>query len=204
MPSRPFGINIRPSGKAGWDDERNPIMAAHDISIAESELTRFAVPLDAARHIIAQNIQEHFDNQEDYDNMPWQQWSESYEARQENLGDILQRTYELEYAATDPNNFEVISGSVSAGSYGGGEVAMVGSSLPPYWIYHEEGIPSRKTGALPKRAFAGLDTRGEEQLFAVFDRWVEGTLLRMVGSGTRTQMLVRTPSGGTSFGPMVG
>jgi hypothetical protein len=181
----PIGITF-PGERSGWSPD--PIMIAEDIGIAERKLKRMQVPLNQARYIIAENIQEHFQKQEDYDNLPWQEWSPSYDARQQNLGDILERTYAMEYAATNPDNYLVISHSVSAGAYGGGEVAILGSSLPDYWIWHEQGLPERRTksGApnpLPKRSFMGLDTEGEEKIYEVFDRFVDRALVGTLVTG---------------------
>lgn len=173
-----------PSGRSGWSPD--PVVVADDVALAEYRIGRWQVPLNQARFIIAENIQSHFDEQTDYDHVPWKEWSPSYDARQENLGDILQQTYAMEYAATNPENFIVISHSKSAGAFGGGEVAIIGSNLPDYWIWHEEGLPTRKA-PLPQRKFMGLDTEGEEQIFAVLDRYADGALIGTLVRGRAGQ-----------------
>jgi hypothetical protein len=180
----PIGITF-PNERSGWSPD--PIIVAEDIGLADRRLSRFQVPLNQARYVIAEDIQDHFAKQESYDGNPWEQWSESYDARQDNLGDILQRTYALEYAATNPENFRVISHSQSAGAYGGGEVALIGSSLPDYWIWHEEGVPGRSSprgpNPLPARPFAGLSLHGEELIYEIFDRHVERSLIGTLVTG---------------------
>lgn len=197
-----IGITF-PDERSGWAPD--PIVIAEDIGVAEARLKRFAGPLNQARFIIAEDIQSHFEQQEDYHGNPWEQWSESYDARQNNLGDILQRTYALEYAATNPENFIVISHSQSAGAYGGGEVALVGSNLPDYWIWHEEGIPDRFNqkgpNPLPARPFAGLSVEGEEAIYAVFDAHADDSL---IGTLTTGQPIMRTGGGRTGRSPSFG
>jgi hypothetical protein len=171
-----------PRERSGWGED-NPIVEAEVINVAEAKLRRLYIPLDQARHAIAHNVGTHFEMQEDYDGMAWTPWSESYDARQNNLGEILQRTYELEYAASNPDNYRIISGSISGGAYGSGEVALIGSNLPDYWIFHEQGIPDRKTGALPKRSFAGLDAAGIAEMDTIFEEFADGALVGTLVTG---------------------
>jgi phage gpG-like protein len=182
----PIGLRF-PSGRTGW--EPDPIVVAEDINLADARLKRFRVPLNQARFVIREDIQSHFDEQSDPDGIPWQEWSESYASRgaRDNLGEILQRTYALEYAATNPENFIVISHSQSAGAFGAGEVALVGSNLPDYWIWHEEGVPDRVgprgPNPLPKRSFMGLSDEAEAAIYAVFDAHVDRALTGTLVTG---------------------
>ena len=182
----PVGLSF-PKDRSGWSPD--PVVIAEEIDIAETRLRRMQVPLNQARYVIAEDVQSHFTEQSDYFGQPWQQWSDSYEQRQENLGDILERTYALEYAASNPENYVVISHSVSAGAYGGGEVALVGSNLPDYWIWHEQGSPNRYSprsgpNPLPARPFAGLSTDAEQAIYNIFDAFVDGALIgTLAGSG---------------------
>lgn len=184
--ARPFTLDF-PEGRTGWSP--NPITIAEDIGIAERKLKRLYIPLNQARYVIAENVQAHFDAQSDYKGLPWEEWSESYDARGagENLGEILQKTYAMEYAATNPDSYKVISHSESAGAYGGGEVALIGSSLPDYWIWHEQGSPGRFSprgpNPLPKRSFMGLDVEGEEAIYAILDSWVDSNLTGTLATG---------------------
>lgn len=180
----PIGVSF-PKDRSGWSPD--PVVVARDIELADARLKRFRVPLNQARYVIAEDIQSHFIEQSDYHGTPWQEWSESYEARQENLGEILQRTYALEYAASNPDNYVVISHSQSGGAFGGGEVALVGSNLPDYWIWHEQGVPDRVgpkgPNPLPARPFAGLSEDAEEAIFAIFDAHVDRALTGTLVTG---------------------
>jgi phage gpG-like protein len=180
----PVGLTF-PGERSGWST--NPIVIAEEINVAEQKLRRFRVPLNQARFVIAEDIQSHFTEQTDYNGLPWQEWSPEYETRQENLGEILQRTYALEYAASNPENYVVISHSVSAGAYGGGEVALIGSNLPDYWIWHEEGSPGRYSprgpNPLPARPFAGLSEEAEATIYEIFDAYADGALIGTLATG---------------------
>ena len=195
-----------PRERSGWSPD--PVVIARDIELADARLKRFRVPLNQARYVISADIQSHFTEQSDYHGIPWQEWSESYAARgaRDNLGEILQKTYALEYAATNPENLVIISHSQSGGAFGGGEVALVGSNLPDYWIWHEEGVPDRVgpkgPNPLPARPFAGLSTDAEEAIFAIFDSHVDGAL---IGTLARTgQPILRTGGGITGRSPSFG
>lgn len=198
----PIGITF-PKERSGWSPD--PVVVANDIELADARLKRFRVPLNQARYIIVEDIQSHFDNQSDPDGLPWKEWSPGYDARQTNLGDILQRTYAMEYAATNPENLIIISHSSSGGAYGGGEVALVGSALPDYWIWHETGLPDRVgpkgPNPLPKRSFAGLDLESEKKIDAIFDSWADEALLTTLVTG---QPIMRTGGGRTGRSPSFG
>jgi len=184
MPNLPVSLDY-PGHRSGWGED--PILVAEDMGIAERRMKRLYIPLNQARAIIMEDIQEHFTTQTDPDGVPWEEWSESYDARQTNLGDILQRTYALEYAATNPDSWLVISHSQSAGAYGSGEVALVGSNLPDYWIWHEEGISDRESprgpNPLPRRSFAGVSDEAQEKIYATFEAYFDRALVGTLVTG---------------------
>jgi hypothetical protein len=98
----------------------------------------------------------------------------------------------LREAASDMDNIAMYTRGVSSAAIGGGTLALVGSSLPDYWVYHQEG-----TSRMHARPFIGISDDGEEIIYSILDTHVEGTLR---GATTTGQPIFGMPGVRATFG----
>jgi hypothetical protein len=171
----------------GWREGDDPLLIAEDIKIAERNVGRFLLPLEEARVTIARDVKQRFDTETAPSGAKWAPWSEKYKARgvRENIS-ILRKQKEyhrdeeqpqLYDAATAEDSFIINSHSVSAGSYGGGDIVLIGEALPDYWIYHQEGLGQKA------RPFFGVSPEAEATIYTIFDDYVDGALTGMIRRG---------------------
>jgi hypothetical protein len=185
-------------GKSGWRAGDDPFLVAEEIDIADVKLRAFRVPLTQARAVIRSDVVERFETETDPEGNPWAEWSESYRPRaeRENVGILRKESAHHEPAGT-PSLFEAVSDlstyairsrGISQAAIGGGDIALVGSNLPDYWVYHQDG-----TSNMPARPFFGVSEEAEATIYTIFDDHVDRSLAGMV---RRTgQPIIRTERG---------
>lgn len=190
-------------GKSGWRAGDDPLLVAEAIGVAESRERRFIAPLRVIRRTISDDVKESFLTETDPEGNPWDPWGESYadRAATENIS-ILRKQPEyhrgggkqLYDAATNLDNYLIRSKGVSSAAIGGGSIALIGSNLPDYWIYHQEG-----TSRIPARPFIGVSDAAEEIIFRILDMHVEGSL---AGATRRGQPIFTLPGVSATFGSL--
>jgi phage gpG-like protein len=180
--------------ETGWLKGEDPLVAAEQVDFLDHELMTFAKPLIAARRVVADDVKRHFDSESDPDGKSWPPWSDSYARRAASRGQekMLQLTGALYSAATNPSSYEIISPGVSMAAVGGGAIALIGSALPDYWVFHDQ--PEQpNTGKIPQRKFMGISDQATAEIDSIFEAWFDATL---VGVVRRTgQPIVRTAAG---------
>jgi hypothetical protein len=188
------------------------IIAAKILELA-AYLENFIPPLEASRGIAQRDMQEHFDTESGPNGEAWAPLADSTIER---WGEhpILQLTGAMRDAATSEGAY-VIDGR---------DLFIDTSSFPPYWVFHETGTSGKGMGqileelkakgfeidplaggGMPARPFVGISFEAQMLIIEAFDAWFEGGV---AGFYTRpsgkVQRILRTPEGGTSFGPMLG
>lgn len=185
-----------------WDPE--PEKAAFALLNLEAYLENTAAPVFAAKLIAIRDTEEHFYREEDPEGDTWPYWADSYArtAEIENVG-ILRKTEELFYKATDPSAYQVLPHALYFDT----------SDLPPYWSVHQYGDlkkPRGKAAALawkspyysgtpggvPQRAFLGLSAEAQEEIDALFFKWLEtGGEVFMRGGKAVESHVFQAPTG---------
>lgn len=179
----------------------DPEVIAAALFEAAAAIENMEPPLMLSRQVAIEDIRQRFDTHTAPDGSPWVAWSESYapDALRNNIGGILQRTGELEATATAESAFLVDGNSVFYDT----------GSLPPYWIWHQEGRERSGGGrdasagaatsiedlakqtaqgdlgggnVLPARPFVGTSFEAELQIVEIFDQWFEGAIALGVSS----------------------
>jgi hypothetical protein len=188
-------------GSSGWKAGDDPILVADAIEFAGRAEADFTAPLTISRRVIANDIEERFITETDPEGNPWEPWADSYRDRAayENVG-ILEKTAEyhkdpgpsLRDAASDMDNLVMRTRGVSSAAIGGGDIAFIGSNLPDYWIYHQEG-----TSRMLARPFIGISDDAEEIIYSILDMHVGGTL---AGATAKGQPIFRLPGTPATFG----
>lgn len=210
MSPRPYSLSTNRG--SGWRAGDEPALVAEEIDIADVKLRKFIVPLTQARRIITADVDMRFETETDPEGHAWAPWADTYKGRGEleNVG-ILEKQPQyhrapgpqLREAATDESNYDIESrpGRVSRAAIGGGSVALIGSSLPEYWVTHQYGKDAAvgythrgeayKSGGVPARPFLGVSDEAEGAIYEVFDMHVERSLVGMVGRSG--QPIVKLP-----------
>ena len=178
-------------GTISFDWIPEPEVVASELIETANRLEDRSGPLAISRQIAIDDMREHFEGQHDPEGNPWLPWSESYEprARAQNIGEILQRTMDLQDAATAPGAYPITDDSVFFDT----------SGLPFYWSWHQEGtggtdifrtthaqtgedVAFREFGeegrgkALPPRPFVGISFEAELEIIEVFDQWFDSAI----------------------------
>jgi len=183
------------------------VVAAKLLELA-GYLENFIPPLEAAKGIAQQDMQQHFDTETSPDGEAWAPLADSTIER---WGEhpILQLTGAMHDAA------------VSDGAYliDGRDLFIDTSGFPPYWHYHETGAAGKGMrtileelsakgfeidplagGGMPARPFVGISFDAQMMIIEAFDAWFEGGVS---GFYVRPSGKVQTMVGG-KFGPMLG
>lgn len=181
----------------------DPEVIAAALFEAAAAIENMEPPLMLSRQIAIEDIRHRFATHTAPDGSPWVAWSESYapDALRNNIGGILQRTGELETAATAESAFLVDGNSVFYDT----------GNLPPHWIWNQEGAERGGGGGkdvnagaatsiedlakqtaqgdtggagntLPARPFVGTSFEAELQMVEIFDQWFEGAIALGISS----------------------
>ena len=210
-----YSVRFPGRGKSGWKPGEDPFLAADALGLAERNLSDFTNPLNAARGIIANDVQQNFLTESDPEGVKWKPWAESYfeRATRENTSILYKKKQyhdtpgpQLYEAATKATSYTVVTKGKSSRAFGGGAIILNPSALPYYWVLHQEGGEltgySSKGQAVvskvPARPFLGVSTEAEAAITTAIDFHVEGTL---AGAVTKTgQPIFRIPGVGATFG----
>jgi hypothetical protein len=202
-------------GSVFFEWEPDPDVVAMELIRTADRLDDMSQPLLLAREIAISEHLDHFKDQSGPDGEAWAPWASSYEpvARVNNIGDILERTLDLEYAMVDPGAYPISKDSVFFSTGG----------LPHYWLWNQEGtgsfsdwgrrdtmkadIESRgnifmdtpmgigKGQALPARPFVGMSVEAQLRILEVFDMWFSTAITSSFTRGGRTVMAERGAGG---------
>lgn len=201
----------------------SPFIDARDFDAAARAIFELAnwiedveEPLEAAKKIAINDMEQRFIKQEDPFGVKWKDLTEATEIEKfKDVGfvlPILTRTSALRDAATDEAAWFVRGDSVMFDT----------SGLPKYWKYHQQkggrGAIKRlvrpknsrmdvietldtqpyidKTHNMPQRAFIGLSEIAEEEIEAVIDAWVN--------AGMESALVTYKASGGGSTSTVTG
>ena len=187
----PFSLTT-PRNMSGWRAGDDPFLVAETIAFTNNMLRDATVPLAAARQTIIGDVEERFDTETDPEGHAWEPWADSYKyiAEQENKG-ILEKTSDLRDAAVNESSYDI---RAKMTGLRGGEIALVGSNLPDYWVFHQiygkqEQIYTRHTGesyragGMPTRPFLGVSDRAAGVIYETFDLYYSGVFLNMTEKG---------------------
>jgi hypothetical protein len=180
--------------ESGWAPD--PLLIARELEVVDQELWAFYKPLLAARRVIADDVEAHFINEESPDHVAWKEYAPSYKKRGEQNVGKLRKSGALFEAATNPESYEITPRGVSKAAIGGGSVALVGSNLPDYWVYHDQPDNPGTSEKLPQRKFEGLSDEALAKIDIIFDQYVERAFL---GATKYGQPIVMGPTGRPSF-----
>jgi hypothetical protein len=184
----------------------DPLYFSDKILDVKDSLEDRTVPLILSRAAIQKDIEENFEGEHDPQGQPWAPWSSTVDTRgiveegslfkgyADNLppghsGKILNWRGILKAAATSESAFVQVSGQ----SVNDDSLFFDTKGLPPYWIYHQEGLPDRQT-PLPQREFLGISD--DVVILEIFDEWFQGILEVATSSRGKTFGRRRDPSTG--------
>lgn len=181
------------------------------------DLDNIAKPMLAARRIAMQDMQDHFDKEEDPQGDPWMELDPDYARWKESIGGpnkILQLTGALMKAATSQEAWLVTDNMLMFNP----------GVLPDYGILHQTGTGAEadvhrradlaasdphgthtslgigRGSALPARPFIGMSEEAEGKIWKLFDAWFEETGSGMSISNTG---VVQSRGAGGRFGSKV-
>lgn len=196
----------------------DPDVVAMELIETSENLEDRSVPLALSRVVAQQEHMDHFESQSDPEGTPWRPWSASYApiAAATNVGQILQRYMDLEYAVVSPEAYPVTLDSVFFSTAG----------LPEYWLWNQEGtgsfqnwgfidtrteeIRSRglkvympgginwgigKGQALPARPFVGMSVEAQLKILEIFDMWFDSAVTSVFQRGTKLVVAQRAAGG---------
>lgn len=185
-----YGVNAGATITFDW--EPDPIEISDRVLNVMDALEERHAPLLAAGQFVSGDIRENFRGQHDPGGDEWQEWSggrrfegqidpesgkEIFDmgyaayAKRVNLGKILEQTLALRESTVNPARIRITNNDVFYDTGG----------LPHGWLWHQEGLPDRRTAAgaenpLPKRSFLGLSDSAAIDIMVVFDDWFTGAI----------------------------
>lgn len=186
------------------------VVAGQIMAIAGA-LEATAIPLQAAKQIAQQDMEEKFASETDPDGARWAAWSQSY-LRDPRFASrsILTRTGAMRGAARD-------------GYFVRPDTLWWSMTEPFYWIFHELGTQTviQRAGiirtsagrtvtseydvygggrgkGLPQRRFVSITAGAQVRILAAFERWFDGAITLRRGSSGRITARVSSglPEGG--------
>lgn len=166
--------------EAQWIPE--PVVVAADYEAMYGAFVSRSVVMHEALQVVLRNTEEHFDQE----GPGWAPWAESTAQDPRRGPLILTREGALRAAATSEGSYEVNRDFI----------AWTGADAPAYWVFHRHG-----TSKMPQRNFVGLDSKGEDEVAALFDAWMDS--IASIGAGhsgggglgSGMEHVVSTPSG---------
>lgn len=184
----------------------DPIIMANAIESLGRQVEDMEVPLEFSKEAVVDDVESHFKTESGPDGTPWAEWADSYSpvAERQNIGKLRRReTLELFDAATDRNNYHVVSNDLFIDT----------GSFPIYWAIQQYGglIKTERNlirrsgrrragtnyGKVPSRPYLGMSPQAQTTVGAVFDAWLGGLIIGFnpVSFGKGIIPIFRTPRG---------